>query len=255
METLGICYTVTWALAVCCATDQVAFLIRQVESKNPQCSLAKFDLKTLNPKVREPLETLAKILYADWPLVQELILSYHNRDLQLMICFPYYGNLKWTPESWNMALGGLVLGSLILYLKGMRRMMFQLSGFYYNLNPLRAQLRLPGWCFRAWRPRCSGRLCPTSCLHCPGPSWVLFVWFRLNQGSIKDFTVECFRVLGFRLPGYKPLNSLALPTHMFPLRGHACWAAGMTVPCILHRSYQNGLYTRVEFCSICLHST
>ena len=33
----------------------------------------------------------------------------------------------------NMALGGLVLGSLILYLKGlkgMRIMMFQLSGFY-----------------------------------------------------------------------------------------------------------------------------
>ena len=29
-----------------------------------------------------------------------------------------------------MALGGLVLGSLILYLKGMRLMMFQLSGFY-----------------------------------------------------------------------------------------------------------------------------
>ena len=28
-----------------------------------------------------------------------------------------------------MALGGLVLGSLILYLKGMRIMMFQLSGF------------------------------------------------------------------------------------------------------------------------------
>ena len=31
-----------------------------------------------------------------------------------------------------MALGGFVLGSLILYLKGMRRMMFQLSGFYYK---------------------------------------------------------------------------------------------------------------------------
>ena len=31
-----------------------------------------------------------------------------------------------------MALGGLALGSLILYLKGMRRMMFQLSGFYYK---------------------------------------------------------------------------------------------------------------------------
>ena len=37
------------------------------------------------------------------------------------------------PESWNTALGGLVLGSLILYLKGMRIMMFQLSGFYYNM--------------------------------------------------------------------------------------------------------------------------
>ena len=29
-----------------------------------------------------------------------------------------------------MALGGLPLGSLVLYLKGMRIMMFQLSGFY-----------------------------------------------------------------------------------------------------------------------------
>ena len=27
-----------------------------------------------------------------------------------------------------------MLGSLILYLKGMRIMMFQLSGFYYTLN-------------------------------------------------------------------------------------------------------------------------
>ena len=32
-----------------------------------------------------------------------------------------------------MGLGGFVLGSLILYLKGMRRMMFQLSGFYYRV--------------------------------------------------------------------------------------------------------------------------
>ena len=32
-----------------------------------------------------------------------------------------------------MALGGLVLGSLILYLKGMRILMFQLSGFYYTI--------------------------------------------------------------------------------------------------------------------------
>ena len=41
---------------------------------------------------------------------------------------PY--NIQRIPESWNMGLGGFVLGSLILYLKGMRIMMFQLSGFY-----------------------------------------------------------------------------------------------------------------------------
>ena len=35
-----------------------------------------------------------------------------------------------------MALGGLVLGSLILYLKGMRIMMFQLSGFYCKVYSL-----------------------------------------------------------------------------------------------------------------------
>ena len=28
-----------------------------------------------------------------------------------------------------------MLGSLTLYLKGMRRMMFQLSGYYYSFNP------------------------------------------------------------------------------------------------------------------------
>ena len=33
-----------------------------------------------------------------------------------------------------MALGGLVLGSPILYLKDMRILMFQLSGFYYILK-------------------------------------------------------------------------------------------------------------------------
>ena len=38
------------------------------------------------------------------------------------------------PEGWNMGLGGLVLGSPILYLKGKRILMFQLSGFYYILN-------------------------------------------------------------------------------------------------------------------------
>ena len=34
------------------------------------------------------------------------------------------------PESWNMDLGRLMLGSPILYLKCMRTVMFQLSGFY-----------------------------------------------------------------------------------------------------------------------------
>ena len=33
-----------------------------------------------------------------------------------------------------MVLGGLVLGSLIVYLKGMRIMMFQLSGYYYKFK-------------------------------------------------------------------------------------------------------------------------
>ena len=37
------------------------------------------------------------------------------------------------PEGWDIGLRELVLGSLILYLKGMRRMMIQLSGFYYIL--------------------------------------------------------------------------------------------------------------------------
>ena len=34
-----------------------------------------------------------------------------------------------------------MLGSLILYLKGMRRMMFQLSGFYYNKHSATGGLR------------------------------------------------------------------------------------------------------------------
>ena len=33
----------------------------------------------------------------------------------------------------HMALGGLVLGPLILYLKGTRIVMFQISGFYYTV--------------------------------------------------------------------------------------------------------------------------
>ena len=33
-----------------------------------------------------------------------------------------------------------MLGSLIIYLKGMRRMMFQLSGFYYIIKGLRRNL-------------------------------------------------------------------------------------------------------------------
>ena len=41
-----------------------------------------------------------------------------------------------------MALGGFVLGSLIIYLKGMRRMMFQLSGFCYKPNDI-DELQIP----------------------------------------------------------------------------------------------------------------
>ena len=49
-----------------------------------------------------------------------------------------------------MALGGLVLGSLILYLKGMRIMMFQLSGFYCRAY---SKLRIPLLIsFRSRRP-------------------------------------------------------------------------------------------------------
>ena len=36
----------------------------------------------------------------------------------------------------TLRVGGFVLGSLILYRKGMRRMMFQLSGFYYGVYGL-----------------------------------------------------------------------------------------------------------------------
>ena len=35
-------------------------------------------------------------------------------------------------KSWNMDLGWSVLGSSILYLNGMRILLFQLSGFYYK---------------------------------------------------------------------------------------------------------------------------
>ena len=55
-----------------------------------------------------------------------------------------------TPESWNMALGGLVLGSLILYLKGMRIMMFQLSGFYCRVKGLQCRVWGFGFRFRGW---------------------------------------------------------------------------------------------------------
>ena len=44
------------------------------------------------------------------------------------------GSIQGTPESWNMGLGGLVLGSPTLYLKGMRILIFQLSGFYSKVS-------------------------------------------------------------------------------------------------------------------------
>ena len=48
-------------------------------------------------------------------------------------------------SSWNIALGGLVLGSLILYLKGMRIMMFQLSGFYCRVAGSELDCGFLGW--------------------------------------------------------------------------------------------------------------
>ena len=38
------------------------------------------------------------------------------------------------PGKLEPGLGGLVLGSLFLILNGMRIIMFQLSGFYYNIR-------------------------------------------------------------------------------------------------------------------------
>ena len=46
-----------------------------------------------------------------------------------------------------------MLGSLILYLKGMRIMMFQLSGFYYTYTPESRQAQTPrfqGLGLRVW---------------------------------------------------------------------------------------------------------
>ena len=43
-----------------------------------------------------------------------------------------------------------MLGSLILYLKGMRRMMFQLSGFYYNYFLSPPTLQESGKSMRPW---------------------------------------------------------------------------------------------------------
>ena len=52
--------------------------------------------------------------------------------LGFMVFIPFeIYDLQWIPESWNMALGGLVLESPIPYLKGMRILMFQLSGFCF----------------------------------------------------------------------------------------------------------------------------
>ena len=40
------------------------------------------------------------------------------------------GGVQRIPESWNIGIGGAMLGSLMLYLKGIGVIMFQLSGFY-----------------------------------------------------------------------------------------------------------------------------
>ena len=53
------------------------------------------------------------------------------------------GAVQRTPESWNMGLGGLLLGSLILYLKGMRTIMFQLYGYYCRSERYRHPMYSP----------------------------------------------------------------------------------------------------------------
>ena len=57
-----------------------------------------------------------------------------------------------------MAFGGLALGSLILYLKGMRTTMFQLSGFYYiggtiTLYIPKVKIQFPRMLFRVQGPQ------------------------------------------------------------------------------------------------------
>ena len=52
-----------------------------------------------------------------------------------------------------------MLGSLILYLKGMRIMMFQLSG-YYHTSAIKAPLKGEGLGFRGFRVQGLGLLLP-----------------------------------------------------------------------------------------------
>ena len=68
-----------------------------------------------------------------------------------------------------MGLGGLVLGSLILYLKGMRIMMFHLSGFYC----------IPGRCSRALEMS----TCRFRCLEVVWAWGVPFEWHKIELGT------------------------------------------------------------------------
>ena len=58
-------------------------------------------------------------------------------------------------ESWNIGLGGFVLGTLMLYLKGMRIMMLQLSGFCCTHIPFQPMDRIRGNFFSSRTPRFS----------------------------------------------------------------------------------------------------
>ena len=70
-----------------------------------------------------------------------------------------------------------MLGSPILYLKGMRAIMFQLSGFYCNNKET---LALPGlWSLRAWRA--APGACPVP--RCKPPVKLLFQAFGFRSLS------------------------------------------------------------------------
>ena len=100
-----------------------------------------------------------------------------------------------------MVLGGLVLGCLILYLKGMRMMMFQLSGYYYTVTT-------SPWCLvgnGGMDPYYSPYIIPNNCRHNPFPHSLLRTRRTLGRIALlenlipKPLDLTRFQGLGFRV--------------------------------------------------------